>query len=69
MGVGGEGDTGMNMDVMVSMQETNSRLADLLEQALTNGIKAVNKWDGPDGIPNMYNKYQKEAQRHGEKYL
>ena len=69
MGGGDMGDTGMNMDVMVSMQETNSRLADLLEQALTNGIKAVNKWDGPDGIPNMYNKYQKEAQRHGEKYL
>lgn len=60
---------GMSADVMTSMLETNSRLADLLENALTNGIKAVNKWTGSDGIPAMYNKMQKEAQRHGEKFL
>ncbi|MCR4810034.1 MAG: hypothetical protein K5896_09275, partial [Prevotella sp.] len=60
---------GINAEVMASMLETNSRLADLLENALVNGIKAVNKWTGSDGIPAMYNKMQKEAQRHGEKYL
>ena len=60
---------GVSAEVMTSMLETNSRLADLLENALVNGIKAVNKWTGSDGIPAMYNKMQKEAQRHGEKYL
>jgi len=68
-GLTAEGTGGMNADVMASMLETNSRLADLLENALVNGIKAVNKWTGSDGIPAMYNKMQKEAQRHGEKYL
>ena len=68
-GLTADGTGGMNADVMTSMLETNSRLADLLENALANGIKAVNKWTGSDGIPAMYNKMQKEAQRHGEKYL
>lgn len=68
-GLTAEGTGGMSADVMTSMLETNSRLADLLENALVNGIKAVNKWTGSDGIPAMYNKMQKEAQRHGEKYL
>lgn len=68
-GLTAEGTGGMSAEMMTSMLETNSRLADLLESALTNGIKAVNKWTGSDGIPAMYNKMQKEAQRHGEKYL
>ena len=68
-GLTAEGTGGMSAEVMTSMLETNSRLADLLENALVNGIKAVNKWTGSDGIPAMYNKMQKEAQRHGEKYL
>ena len=67
--VAANGTGGMSAEVMTSMLETNSRLADLLENALVNGIKAVNKWTGSDGIPAMYNKMQKEAQRHGEKYL
>jgi hypothetical protein len=68
-GLTADGMGGMNAEVMTSMLETNSRLADLLENALVNGIKAVNKWTGSDGIPAMYNKMKKEAQRHGEKYL
>jgi hypothetical protein len=68
-GLTAEGTGGMSAEMMTSMLETNSRLADLLENALANGIKAVNKWTGSDGIPAMYNKMQKEAQRHGEKYL
>ena len=59
----------MGMEQMTAFQQSLDRNNELLERALTEGIKAVNKWDGPDGIPNMYNKYQKQAQRHGERYL
>ena len=60
---------GMSIEMLASLQASIDRQSDLLEHALTNGIKAVNKWTGSDGIPAMYNKMQKEAQRHGEKYL
>ena len=63
------GTGGMSMEQLAAFQSSLDRNNELLERALTNGIKAVNKWDGPDGIPNMYNKMQKEAQRHGVKYL
>ena len=71
--LGGEapstGAGGMSIEMLASLQASIDRQSDLLENALTNGIKAVNKWTGSDGIPAMYNKMQKEAQRHGEKYL
>ena len=60
---------GMSVEQMQAFQSSLDRNNELLERALTEGIKAVNKWDGPDGIPNMYNMKQKEAQRHGVKYL
>ena len=60
---------GMSIEMLASLQASIDRQSDLLENALTKGIKAVNKWTGSDGIPAMYNKMQKEAQRHGEKYL
>lgn len=60
---------GMSIEMLASLQASIDRQSDLLENALVNGIKAVNKWTGSDGIPAMYNKMQKEAQRHGEKYL
>jgi hypothetical protein len=61
--------SGMSIKMLASLQTSIDRQSDLLESALVNGIKAVNKWTGSDGIPAMYNKMQKEAQRHGEKYL
>ena len=63
------GTGGMSAEMLASLQASIDRQSDLLENALVNGIKAVNKWTGSDGIPAMYNKMQKEAQRHGEKYL
>lgn len=63
------GTGGMSVEMLTSLQASIDRQSDLLEKALVNGIKAVNKWTGPDGIPAMYNMMQKEAQRHGEKYL
>lgn len=60
---------GMTPEQMMAFQMSLDRNNELLERALTNGIKAVNKWDGPDGIPNMYNRMEKEARRHGVKYL
>ncbi|MCR4958563.1 MAG: phage tail tape measure protein [Prevotella sp.] len=60
---------GMTPEQMAAFQSSLDRNNELLERALTEGIKAVNKWDGPDGIPNMYNRMEKEARRHGVKYL
>jgi len=68
-GLTAEGTGGMSIEMLASLQASIDRQSDLLESALVNGIKAVNKWTGSDGIPAMYNKMQKEAQRHGEKYL
>jgi hypothetical protein len=60
---------GMNPEIIMGLQSSMDRQSDLLERALTQGIVARNIWHGPEGIPNMYNKMQKEAARHGEKYL
>jgi hypothetical protein len=67
--IAANGTGGMSIEMLASLQASIDRQSDLLENALVNGIKAVNKWTGSDGIPAMYNKMQKEAQRHGEKYL
>ena len=61
--------SGMSTEMLASLQASIDRQSDLLEHAIQNGIKAVNKWTGPDGIPNMVNEYNKKAARHGEKYL
>ena len=61
--------SGITPEQMAAFQSSLDRNNELLERALTEGIKAVNKWNGPDGIPNMYNIYQKRARSHGEKYL
>ena len=65
----GAGMNGISADMIVSLQASIDRQSDLLEYLRDNPIRALNKWDGPDGIPNMVNKYNKEAARHGEKYL
>lgn len=49
--------------------DRNSAVQEALLERLNQPIVAQNKWYGPDGIPNMYNKIQKEAKRHGERYL
>jgi hypothetical protein len=71
--LGGEapstGAGGMGMEQMLTALDRNSAIQEALLERLNKPIVARNIWTGPEGIPNMYNKMQKEAQRHGEKYL
>ena len=54
---------------MQAALDRNSAVQEALLERLNQPIVARNIWTGPEGIPNMYNKMQKEAKRHGEKYL
>ncbi len=69
-GSGMEGAEGF--DDLTAMQDSldrNTAVQEALLERLKHPIVAQNVWTGPEGIPNMVNKYQKEAQRHGVKYL
>ena len=59
----------MNLDAMRTSLDRNSAVQEALLERLNEPIIARNIWTGPEGIPNMYNKMQKEAERHGEKYV
>ena len=63
--------TGLGFDpiALQSSLDANTAVQQALLERLNQPIVAVNKWTGSDGIPAMYNKMQKEAQRHGENYL
>lgn len=67
-GTEGAGSSGISADMIASLQASIDRQSDLLEYLRDNPIRALNKWDGPDGIPNMVSKYNKKAARYGEKY-
>lgn len=62
-------ETSMNIDAMRTSLDRNSAVQEALLERLKKPIIARNIWTGPEGIPNMYNKMQKEAERHGEKYI
>lgn len=69
-GSGMEGAEGF--DDLTAMQDSldrNTAVQEALLERLNQPIVAQNVWTGPEGIPNMVNKYQKEAKRHGVKYL
>lgn len=69
-GSGMEGAEGF--DDLTAMQDSldrNTAVQEALLERLSQPIVAQNVWTGPEGIPNMVNKYQKEAKRHGVKYL
>ena len=68
-GLTADGMGGMGMEQMLTALDRNSAIQEALLERLNKPIVAQNIWTGPEGIPNMYNKMQKEAQRHGEKYL
>lgn len=68
-GLTAEGTGGMGMEQMLTALDRNSAVQEALLERLSHPIVARNIWTGPEGIPNMVNKMQKEAQRHGEKYM
>ena len=58
-----------DLDAMTEAMNRQSAVQEALLERLREPIVAQNIWTGPDGIPNMYNKMQREAVRHGVKYL
>jgi hypothetical protein len=52
----------------VAMKDSLDKNNELLERALTDGIKGVFNVYGPDGLVASYDKGKKNANRHGEKY-
>ena len=62
-------DLGFDPIALQSSLDANTAVQQALLERLNQPIVAVNKWTGSDGIPAMYNKMQKEAQHHGEKYM
>lgn len=63
------GTGGMGMEQMLTALDRNSAIQEALLERLNKPIYAQNILYGPDGLPNVIAKLQKEAQRHGEKYL
>ena len=53
---------------LAAFQSSLDRNNELLDRALTNGIKGVFGIYGPDGLVATYDKGKKTAARHGEKY-
>jgi len=64
-----EGTGGMEMEQMLTALDRNSAIQKALLERLNKPIYALNILHGPDGLPNVINKLNKEAQRHGEKYI
>ena len=52
----------------VALQSSIDRQSDLLERALTEGIKGVFNVHGPDGLVANYDRGKKTANLHGEPY-
>ena len=51
-----------------ALQASIDRNSEVMERALTEGIKGVFNVYGPDGLVAAYDKGKKNASRHGEKY-
>lgn len=68
-GIAAYGESGIGAEALQASLDRNSAVQEALLERLSQPIIARNIWTGPEGIPNMYNKMQKEAMRHGEKYV
>ena len=68
-GIAANGTGGVDIAAMTEAMNRQAAVQEALLERLNQPIVAQNVWTGPDGIPNMYNKMEKEARRHGVKYL
>lgn len=59
---------GISPEQAVALQSSIDRQSDLLERALTEGIKGVFNVHGPDGLVANYDRGKKTANLHGEPY-
>ena len=67
--IAANGTGGMGMEQMLTALDRNSAIQEALLERLNQPIYAQNILYGPNGLPNIINQLNKEAQRHGEKYL
>lgn len=65
---GDTGSMGIATEQTVALQASIDRQSDLLERALTEGIKGVFNVYGKDGLVDSYDRGKKTLNRHGEKY-
>ncbi|MBO4499232.1 MAG: phage tail tape measure protein [Bacteroidaceae bacterium] len=61
-------DGGMSMEMAASLQQSIDRQSDLLERALTDGIKGVFSVYGKGGLVDSYDTGKKTVTRYGENY-
>lgn len=66
--VAANGTGGMSAEQSAALQASIDRQSDLLERALTEGIRGVFAVNGPDGLVNTYDKGKRQALRHGQQY-
>lgn len=66
--IGDTGSMGVATEQTVALQASIDRQSDLLERALTEGIKGVFNVYGKDGLVDSYDRGKKTLNRHGEKY-
>lgn len=66
--MGDTGSMGIATEQTVALQASIDRQSDLLERALTEGIKGVFNVYGKDGLVDSYDRGKKTLNRHGEKY-
>lgn len=66
--IGDTGSMGIATEQTVALQASIDRQSDLLERALTEGIKGVFNVYGKDGLVDSYDRGKKTLNRHGEKY-
>lgn len=62
-------DGGMDLTAIQGSLDRNTAVQEALLERLNQPIVAQNILYGPDGLPNVIAKLQKEAKKHGEKYL
>lgn len=71
MGIGdtaASGTGGISVDLTAALKASLDRQSDLLERALTDGIKGVFDVYGKDGLIDSYDRGKKTVNRHGERY-
>ena len=59
---------GMSTEMAVALQSSIDRQSDLLERALTEGIKGVFDIYGKGGLVDSYDTGKKTVNRYGQKY-
>ena len=67
-GTQGGGMAGMSAEQLKSLQDSIDRQSELLDRALTHGIKGVFDVYGRGGLVDSYDTGKREAMRHGQRY-